>query len=106
MDRIMIGTFKCHTKESSKYSLFYEGWEYSFEQTWFNSHKPTDKMFERQSSLSFSTVAELFIRRANMALDTTKSFNHDVTEEQKKNILEAIKDVKTYAEAIRVELNP
>ena len=101
-----IASFKCRTNDSSTYSLFLEEGEYVLEQTWFNSHKPTDKTLERQSSLSFSIVAEPFIRRANMTLDTTKGFNHDVTDEQQEKIWGAIWDTKNYAAAIGVELNP
>jgi hypothetical protein len=104
--KTMIASFKCRTNDSSTYSLFLEEGEYVLEQTWFNSHKPTDKTLERQLSLSFSTVAEPFIRRANMTLDTTKSFNHDVTDEQQENIWGAIWDTKNYAATIGVELCP
>jgi hypothetical protein len=106
MDRRTIATFKCHTNDSSTYSLFLEEGEYVYEQTWFNSAKPTDKKLERQSSLSFKTVAEPYIRVAKITLDTTKEYNHDVTDEQQEKVWGAIWDTKNYAEAIGVELNP
>lgn len=102
---VTIASFKCHTDDSSTYSLLLDGKEYVFERTWFNASRPTDKKLEREISLSFETVANPFIRCANLTLDTTKDYNYDVTEYQKVLVQGAIQAAKDYAQYHGVELD-
>jgi hypothetical protein len=102
----IIASFKCHRNNSSTYSLeqFLNG-KYVFHKTWFNSHNPSNRRIERDLSFTFGTVAQPFIRSANITLDTTKDFNQDVTDEQREQILKAIEDVKIYAKEHGLELS-
>jgi hypothetical protein len=102
----IIASFKCHRNNNSTYSLeqFLNG-KYVFHKTWFNSYNPSDRRIERDLSLTFDTVAKPFIRSAEIALDTNKDFNQDVTDEQREQILKAIDDVKVYANERGLELS-
>jgi hypothetical protein len=102
----IIASFKCHQNNNSTYSLeqFLNG-KYVFHKTWFNSYNPSDRKIERDLSFTFDTVAKSFIRSAEIASDTTKEFNQDVTDEQREQILKAIDDVKVYANERGLELS-
>lgn len=100
---ITIAEFSCHKDNSSYYTLSLERGFYKSKKYWFNSCKPTDTHEEVTSSLDFGTVVKVFLNSAHISLDTTKSYNHDVTDVQRQEIIKAVEDAKKYGQSIGVE---
>lgn len=94
----IIAQFSCRKQNSNTYVLSFENGLYKFRKFWFNVANPSVTQEEIHSSPAIDDVIGAFFISADNALDTTKDYNFDVTDEQRQTIRTAVSDAKSYAE--------